>query len=296
MEDLETLLTRKGNPGCFRLEVANSLEEIMEEALEEPPMQPSFVYPAANMYAGNASLNSEQAFTDSTQGTAAASHANPNAFTAISQGAAAAPLANYNVVAYSSWYIDLGATNHVTQDAGIFLSCSRYTGQEHRIILLKGIARDGLYQIEGLTIVSASDKPYVLLSSKSMSTIPWIFYHKLIGVSNFFLFVEGRAASPAGVKVLYRTRELEEQQAKSHNFEFLNIRYAALPNPDFCLCSEAYCPTTEFPFVRIRISAYAQKLTAQQPDFHFSGSGFPLAIVAATVKYFPILQFDPKTL
>ncbi|ESR34448.1 hypothetical protein CICLE_v10006786mg, partial [Citrus x clementina] len=54
-------------------------------------------------------------------------------------------------------------------------------------------------------------------------TIPWIFYHKVIGVSNFFLFVEGRAASPAvskvfesipGVKVIYRTRELEEQQAK----------------------------------------------------------------------------------
>ncbi|KAK9181029.1 hypothetical protein WN944_024166 [Citrus x changshan-huyou] len=183
------------------LEVANSLEEIMEEALEEPPMQPSFVYPAANMYAGNASLNSEQAFIDSTQGTAAASHVNPNAFIAISQGAAAAPLANYNVVADSAWYIDSGATNHVTQDADIFLSCSRYTGQEHRIILLKGIARDGLYQIEGLTIVSASDKPYVLLSSKSMSTIPWIFYHKAIGVSNFFLFVEGKAASPAISKV-----------------------------------------------------------------------------------------------
>ena len=94
-------------------------------------MQQSFVYPAANMYAGNASLNSEQAFTDSTQGTADASHANPNAFTAISQGAAAAaPLANYNVVAHSAWYIESGATNHVTQDAGISLSCSRYTSIE----------------------------------------------------------------------------------------------------------------------------------------------------------------------
>ena len=94
-------------------------------------MQPSFVYPAANMYAGNASLNSEQAFTDSTQGTAAASHANPNSFTAISQGAAVvAPLENYNVIADSTWYIDSGATNHVTQDACIFLSCSRYIGIE----------------------------------------------------------------------------------------------------------------------------------------------------------------------
>ena len=39
------------------------------------------------------------------------------------------------------------------------------------IILLKGIVRDRLYQIEGLTIVYAYDKPYVLLSSKSMSVI-----------------------------------------------------------------------------------------------------------------------------
>ncbi|RDX67470.1 Glycosyltransferase-like KOBITO 1 [Mucuna pruriens] len=55
-------------------------------------------------------------------------------------------------------------------------------------------------------------------------TLPWIFYHKVIGVSNFLLFVEGKAASPnvtrvlesiPGVKVIYRTRELEEQQAKS---------------------------------------------------------------------------------
>ncbi|KAG5055083.1 hypothetical protein JHK85_007593 [Glycine max] len=55
-------------------------------------------------------------------------------------------------------------------------------------------------------------------------TLPWIFYHKVIGVSSFILFVEGKAASPnvtrvldtiPGVKIVYRTRELEEQQAKS---------------------------------------------------------------------------------
>ncbi|XP_030519650.2 glycosyltransferase-like At2g41451 [Rhodamnia argentea] len=55
-------------------------------------------------------------------------------------------------------------------------------------------------------------------------TLPWLFYHKVIGVSTFFLFVEGKAASPEvskvlesipGVRVIYRTRELEEQQAKS---------------------------------------------------------------------------------
>ncbi|TYI98617.1 hypothetical protein E1A91_D01G227500v1 [Gossypium mustelinum] len=54
--------------------------------------------------------------------------------------------------------------------------------------------------------------------------LPWIFYHKVIGVSTFFLFVEGKAASPVvskvlesipGVEVIYRTKELEEQQAKS---------------------------------------------------------------------------------
>lgn len=32
--------------------------------------------------------------------------------------------------------------------------------------------------------------------------LPWIFYHKVIGVSNFFLFVEGKAASANVTKVL----------------------------------------------------------------------------------------------
>lgn len=54
--------------------------------------------------------------------------------------------------------------------------------------------------------------------------LPWLFYHQVIGVSNFFLFVEGKAASPnvsavlssiPGVKLVFRTKELEEQQAKS---------------------------------------------------------------------------------
>ncbi|XP_010915920.1 glycosyltransferase-like At2g41451 [Elaeis guineensis] len=54
--------------------------------------------------------------------------------------------------------------------------------------------------------------------------LPWLYYHKVIGVTNFFLFVEGQAAKPnvsavlesiPGVKVIYRTRELEEKQAKS---------------------------------------------------------------------------------
>ncbi|KAL6906298.1 hypothetical protein ACP4OV_003899 [Aristida adscensionis] len=54
--------------------------------------------------------------------------------------------------------------------------------------------------------------------------LPWLFYHKVIGVAQFLLFVEGKAAKPhvagvlesiPGVKVVYRTRELEEQQARS---------------------------------------------------------------------------------
>lgn len=54
--------------------------------------------------------------------------------------------------------------------------------------------------------------------------LPWLFYHRVIGVSNFFLFVEGNAAKPnvaavleaiPGVKVIYRTKDLEERQAKS---------------------------------------------------------------------------------
>lgn len=51
-----------------------------------------------------------------------------------------------------------------------------------------------------------------------------MFFHKVIGVTTFYLFVEGKAASPEvsrvlesipGVKVVYRTKELEEQQARS---------------------------------------------------------------------------------
>ncbi|KAF8728244.1 hypothetical protein HU200_018836 [Digitaria exilis] len=54
--------------------------------------------------------------------------------------------------------------------------------------------------------------------------LPWLFYHKVVGVAQFLLFVEGKAAKPKvagvlesipGVKVLYRTKDLEEQQARS---------------------------------------------------------------------------------
>ncbi|XP_050383222.1 glycosyltransferase-like At2g41451 [Argentina anserina] len=76
---------------------------------------------------------------------------------------------------------------------------------------------------------SASDlTPKICIQTSTSAgleqTLPWIYYHKVIGVSNFLLFVEGKAASPnvskvletiPGVKVIHRTRELEEQQAKS---------------------------------------------------------------------------------
>ncbi|KAF6160161.1 hypothetical protein GIB67_016597 [Kingdonia uniflora] len=71
-------------------------------------------------------------------------------------------------------------------------------------------------------------KPKICITTSTSAgleqILPWIFYHKVIGVTTFFLFVEGKAASPSvstilqtipGVKIVYRTRELEEQQAKS---------------------------------------------------------------------------------
>ncbi|GJT66772.1 hypothetical protein Tco_1018252 [Tanacetum coccineum] len=54
--------------------------------------------------------------------------------------------------------------------------------------------------------------------------LPWIYYHKVVGVANFFLFVEGEYATAGvskvlesihGVKLVHRTKELEEEQDKS---------------------------------------------------------------------------------
>lgn len=71
-------------------------------------------------------------------------------------------------------------------------------------------------------------KPKICVTTSTCAgleqTLPWIFYHKVIGVSAFYIFVEGKAASPRvskvlesilGVKVIYRTSKLEEQQARS---------------------------------------------------------------------------------
>ncbi|KAK4786828.1 hypothetical protein SAY86_010661 [Trapa natans] len=71
-------------------------------------------------------------------------------------------------------------------------------------------------------------KPKICITTSTSAgldqILPWMFYHKVIGVTTFFLFVEGKAATPdvsrvlesiPGVKVIYRTKELEEQQARS---------------------------------------------------------------------------------
>ncbi|GAV69401.1 Glyco_tranf_2_4 domain-containing protein [Cephalotus follicularis] len=74
----------------------------------------------------------------------------------------------------------------------------------------------------------ANSKPKICVTTSTSAgldqILPWMFYHKVIGVTTFFLFVEGKAASLnvskvlesiPGVKVIYRTKELEEQQARS---------------------------------------------------------------------------------
>ncbi|KAB5551744.1 hypothetical protein DKX38_009055 [Salix brachista] len=71
----------------------------------------------------------------------------------------------------------------------------------------------------------ASDKYTTTSTSAGLEqTLPWIFNHKVMGVSTFFSFCGGESSSPdvskvletiPGVKVIYRSKELEEQQAKS---------------------------------------------------------------------------------
>lgn len=76
--------------------------------------------------------------------------------------------------------------------------------------------------------IDSDPKPKICITSSTSAgleqILPWLYYHKVIGVTTFFLFVEGKAAKPnvsavlesiPGVKVIYRTRDLEEKQAKS---------------------------------------------------------------------------------
>ncbi|CAN1822841.1 Glycosyltransferase-like KOBITO 1 [Linum perenne] len=88
----------------------------------------------------------------------------------------------------------------------------------------------------------ANLKPKICVTTSTSAglsqILPWMFYHKVIGVSTFYLFVEGKAASPGvskvlesipGVKVIYRTKELEQQQARRFsNFSGSTFRFLVL--------------------------------------------------------------------
>lgn len=66
---------------------------------------------------------------------------------------------------------------------------------------------------------------FIVTTAESVTQIRvWLAYHRAIGVSLFYLFVEGNAATPEsmavlraeeGVKVIPRDKELEDKQAKS---------------------------------------------------------------------------------
>ncbi|XP_071687389.1 glycosyltransferase-like At2g41451 [Rutidosis leptorrhynchoides] len=71
-------------------------------------------------------------------------------------------------------------------------------------------------------------KPKICITSSTSAgleqILPWIFYHKVIGATSFILFVEGKAATASvskviesipEVKLVHRTKELEEEQEKS---------------------------------------------------------------------------------
>eukprot|EP00252_Welwitschia_mirabilis_P021801 TRINITY_DN5703_c0_g1_i1.p1 TRINITY_DN5703_c0_g1~~TRINITY_DN5703_c0_g1_i1.p1 ORF type:complete len:533 (-),score=84.77 TRINITY_DN5703_c0_g1_i1:375-1973(-) len=82
---------------------------------------------------------------------------------------------------------------------------------------------------KGWNFPFASDsRPKICITTSTSAgldqILPWLFYHKVIGVTDFFLFVEGKAATPnvsvvldniPGVRIVHRTKELEEKQAKS---------------------------------------------------------------------------------
>lgn len=91
----------------------------------QPQMSPSFMnchgapgvyntYAPAAMYAGNAGPSSGNVSSGNV--------CNASGYNA------GVPLVDYNVVADPAWDIDSGATDHVTQNAGIYLSYSNYTG------------------------------------------------------------------------------------------------------------------------------------------------------------------------
>ncbi|CAH8385398.1 unnamed protein product [Eruca vesicaria subsp. sativa] len=122
----------------------------------------------------------------------------------------------------NDWFTD----NHLLQ--GI-TSISKKRSDSGCVSLLGQSHATSFPYLKDLNLDSKQDlKPRICITTSTSAgleqTLPWIFYHKVIGVSTFYLFVEGTAASPnvsrvlktiPGVKVIYRTRELEEEQDKS---------------------------------------------------------------------------------
>ncbi|CAO2161712.1 unnamed protein product [Urochloa humidicola] len=109
------------------------------------------------------------------------------------------------------------------------VSSSSSAGADCAEILGRSASSHGisLYRGWGFDSESAITPKICITGSTSAGLhqiLPWLYYHKVIGVSQFFLFVEGEAAKPAvtsvlesirGVKIIYRTKELKEKQDKS---------------------------------------------------------------------------------
>ncbi|CAL4915827.1 unnamed protein product [Urochloa decumbens] len=94
--------------------------------------------------------------------------------------------------------------------------------------VLVGSSGPSFPYFRGWSFPSDSGAPKVCVQTSTSAgleqILPWLFYHKVVGVAQFLLFVEGKAAKPnvagvlesiPGVKVVYRTKDLEEQQARS---------------------------------------------------------------------------------
>ncbi|CAM0880553.1 unnamed protein product [Alopecurus aequalis] len=99
--------------------------------------------------------------------------------------------------------------------------CAEILGRSassHGISLYRGWSFDSEASITPKICITGST------SASLHQILPWLYYHKVIGVSHFILFVEGEAAKPAvtsvlesirGVKIIFRTEKLKEQQDRS---------------------------------------------------------------------------------
>nr|CAB3471621.1 unnamed protein product [Digitaria exilis] len=108
-------------------------------------------------------------------------------------------------------------------------SKSSSAGADCAEILGRSASSHGIQLYRGWSFDSESSiTPKICITGSTSAglhqILPWLYYHKVIGVSHFILFVEGEAAKPAvtsvlesirGVKIIYRTKELKEKQDKS---------------------------------------------------------------------------------